>query len=68
MRKLLSLLFLLMVATTMWAQQLVKGTVVDGSGEPLIGVSVQEVGTQNGVVTDMNGTYAIPVGGINLSR
>lgn len=61
MRKLLSLLFLLMVATTMWAQQLVKGTVVDGSGEPLIGVSVQEVGTQNGVVTDMNGTYAIKV-------
>lgn len=61
MRKLLSLLFLLMATTTMWAQQLVKGTVVDGSGEPLIGVSVQEVGTQNGVVTDMNGTYAIKV-------
>lgn len=44
MKKLLSLLLLLMASTVMWAQQLVKGTVVDSSGEPLIGVSVKEVG------------------------
>lgn len=40
----------------------VKGTVTDGSHEPLIGVSVTIKGTHNtGVITDMNGTYSITV-------
>lgn len=59
MKKLLSLLFMLLIATVTWAQQIVKGTVVDGSGEPLIGVSVQVVGTTDGTVTDINGAYQI---------
>ncbi len=62
MKKLFSLLLLLMASTVMWAQQLVRGTVVDGSGEPLIGVSVKEVGdATNGTVTDINGTFKINV-------
>lgn len=39
----------------------VKGTVVDSRGEPLIGVSIQIVGKQNGVVTDIDGHYSIKV-------
>ena len=40
----------------------VKGVVTDGSGEPLVGVSVTVKGTQNyGVVTDVNGGYTIAV-------
>ena len=33
----------------------------DANGEPLIGVSVLEVGTQNGAVTDMYGNYKLNV-------
>ena len=34
--------------------QTIKGTVVDKSGEPLIGVSIVEKGTTNGTVTDLD--------------
>jgi TonB-linked SusC/RagA family outer membrane protein len=37
----------------------VVGSVVDEKGEPLIGVNIQEVGTNNGVITDTNGYYSI---------
>ena len=41
--------------TALWAQQ-VSGTVTDlQSGEPLIGVTVKEQGSQNAAVTDMDG-------------
>ena len=40
-------------------QQQVQGTVVDKTGEPLIGVTVQVVGQQGGTVTDMDGHYSI---------
>ena len=42
-------------------QQQVQGTVVDKTGEPLIGVTVQVVGQQGGVVTDLDGHYSIKV-------
>ena len=38
------------------AQSLVKGTVTDGTGEPLPGVSIVVKGTTNGTVTDMENT------------
>ena len=41
------------------AQSLVKGTVTDGIGEPLPGVSVVVKGTTNGTITDVNGKYSI---------
>ena len=37
----------------------VTGTVVDGAGEPLIGVSVQVKGTQIGAITDFDGKFSI---------
>ena len=41
------------------AQSTVKGTVVDESGEPIIGASVKLVGARGGSVTDMNGQFSI---------
>ncbi len=52
---------LLLVSTLTFAQSNVSGTVKDANGEPLIGVSVLEVGTQNGAVTDMYGNYKLKV-------
>lgn len=52
---------LLLVSTLTFAQSKVSGTVKDANGEPLIGVSVLEVGTQNGAVTDMYGNYKLNV-------
>ena len=52
---------LLLVSTLTFAQSKVSGTVKDANGEPLIGVSVMEVGTNNGAVTDINGNYTLNV-------
>ena len=41
------------------AKGVVKGTVVDKSGEPLIGVSVKAVGTKEVTVTDIDGNFQI---------
>ncbi|WP_439695809.1 TonB-dependent receptor [Mucilaginibacter sp. AW1-7] len=45
---------------------LVKGKVVDGKGEPLIGVNIRLQGTNLGVTTDINGNFVInaPVNGV----
>ena len=44
-----------------WAQTsaTVSGVVIDENGETLPGVSVVEVGTTNGVLTDLNGHYTL---------
>ena len=39
----------------------VTGTVTDATGEPLIGASVLQQGTSNGVITDVDGKYSIQV-------
>ena len=39
----------------------VKGVVVDSTGTPVIGASVVEQGTTNGVITDVGGQYALKV-------
>ena len=60
-RLLLFLLFLLFVSGVS-AQIQVTGVVIDEVDEsPLIGVTVMEVGTQKGVITDMDGNYSITV-------
>lgn len=43
------------------AAVVVKGTVTDPSGEPVIGGGVVELGTSNGVITDVDGKYTISV-------
>jgi hypothetical protein len=37
----------------------ISGTVKDGTGEPLIGVSVLVKSTTNGVITDFDGNYTL---------
>ena len=41
----------------------VKGTVIDMTGEPVAGVGIFVKGTSNGTTTDIDGNYSIPVGG-----
>ena len=41
--------------------KVITGTVVDESGEPLIGAGVQVEGTSIGVITDLDGKYSINV-------
>jgi len=61
MQKTMLFVFFLLCSTVMMAQQKVSGTVLDATGEPLIGVSVLEAGTSNGTVTDMNGKFTLSV-------
>jgi TonB-linked SusC/RagA family outer membrane protein len=42
-----------------YAQKTVTGTVVDATGEPMIGVSILVDGTTNGGVTDFDGNFTI---------
>ena len=53
--------FFLLCSTVMLAQNKVSGPVLDATGEPLIGVSVLEAGTNNGVVTDFDGNFTLTV-------
>ncbi len=39
----------------------VSGTVVDDTGEPLLGATVMQKGTQHGVATDLDGNFTISV-------
>ena len=52
------LLALIMMAGGISAQT-IKGTVTDSSGEAVIGATVMETGTQNGVVTDFDGNFTL---------
>lgn len=63
MKQFITLLFCSLVCVSIQAQtQKVSGTVRDAkTGEELIGVSVLEVGTTNGIVTDLDGNFTIQV-------
>ena len=39
----------------------VKGTIVDESGEPLPGATIQHLGTTNGTITDIDGNFSLSV-------
>lgn len=43
------------------AQLSVKGVVQDANQEPIIGVNVLEVGTNNGTITDLDGAFTLTV-------
>ena len=60
-RKTVLSMALLVCSTAAMAQNQVTGVIRDAQGEPLVGVSVMEAGTQNGVVTDIDGRYTINV-------
>ena len=52
---------LLCSSAALWAQVTVNGTVVDPTGEPIIGANVLEVGTANGAITDLDGNFSFSV-------
>ena len=57
-------LFTLLCLFSIWgmAQQVtVQGTVVDETNSPLIGATVSELGTTNGVATNIEGKYELKV-------
>jgi AraC-like DNA-binding protein len=53
--------FLMTVATGVIAQLTVRGTVVDASGEPIIGANVLVKGSTVGTITDFDGNYSLEV-------
>ncbi len=61
-RCILLLLMMYITGATSAMADIVTGTVVDDTGEPLIGVTVQEKGnTNNGVATGLDGDFRLNV-------
>ncbi len=52
---------LMLTCTLVYAQAEITGTVVDETGETVIGATVVEKGTNNGTVTDFDGVFVIKV-------
>ena len=52
---------LLLTSTIMYAQSEISGTVVDATGESIIGATVKEKGTSNGTITDFDGNFKMKV-------
>ena len=61
LRKLILSFFALLASTMMYAQSEISGTVVDPTGETVIGATVMEKGTTNGTVTDFDGNFKLKV-------
>lgn len=59
--KILPFLFLLITTYTFGQTVIVKGEVVDSSGNLLPGVSILVEGTTNGITTDFDGNYVINI-------
>lgn len=60
--RLLFVCLTLALSLTSFAQQVkVSGNVVDTNREPLIGVTIKEAGTTNGVVSDLDGNFFLTV-------
>lgn len=58
--KLSFLLVLMLLVQVSWAQaQNVKGKVVDGNNEPIVGATVVVKGTTNGTATDIDGNFTV---------
>src|SRR5665647_1032003 len=63
-RKMLKAMFLcilMVVSSSLFAQNIVTGSVKDDTGQTLPGVSVVVKGTTIGTVTDINGRYSLSV-------
>ena len=61
LRKLFLSLALILTSTLMYAQTEISGTVVDATGETVIGATVMEKGTSNGTITDFDGNFKLKV-------
>ena len=61
-RKILFAILAMFLSLGASAQQITaSGQVLDAQNEPLIGVSVQEKGTTNGAITDLDGNFSLNV-------
>lgn len=60
-RGLSMMLFVLFSVTVATAQLLVRGTVIDQTGETVIGASIQLKGTTQGTITDIDGKFSLGV-------
>ncbi len=61
MKNFLLFLMAFLPASLAFAQTEVTGTVIDETGEPLIGVSILVEGSSTGTVTDFDGNYVLSV-------
>ena len=61
LKKLFLSLMALLTSTIMYAQTEISGTVIDPTGETVIGATVMEKGTSNGTVTDFDGNFTLKV-------
>ena len=60
-KRILMLLVAMLSSTLLYAQTDITGTVVDETGEGVIGATVKEKGTSNGTVTDFDGNFKLKV-------
>ncbi len=60
----LAILSILMCSFAAFGQQKLTGTVIDSDGNPIVGATIIQEGTNNGSVTDINGQFDLsaPVG------
>lgn len=56
------LLFWACMAVGSYAQKTITGKITDSKNAPIVGASVAEKGTANGVLSDIDGNYSIKVG------
>ena len=61
-QKLFLFIIVLMTSIVSYAQQDIKGQVVDDMGEPLIGATIKATGS-NGTVTDLDGNFKLTLSG-----
>ena len=67
--KLLLTLLVLLMSTNAFAQRLTAtGKVTDAAGREVIGASVLEKGTANGVVTNLDGEFSLSVGPVSYTH
>lgn len=64
LKKTVKRIFVLLLLSTIYSMafaqsQLLKGTVTDSSGEPIIGANVLVAGTTHGVITDITGNFIL---------
>lgn len=59
-KKIVTVFFLSCLApASLMAQNILKGTITDETGEPVIGASIKEVGTTKGTVSDLSGQFQL---------
>ena len=56
-RRLMLSFFFLLASTLAFAQTEASGTIVDNTGEPIIGATIMEKGTSNGTISDIDGNF-----------